>query len=61
MCDTLIAAAAETTAGITLFAKNSDRKASECQTLLQFPEASHPPRGVVRAGRGRSRGSEAER
>ncbi|HEY8153747.1 MAG TPA: C69 family dipeptidase [Myxococcota bacterium] len=49
MCDSLVAAAAETTAGITLFAKNSDRKSSECQTFLQFPEASHPPRSTVRA------------
>jgi hypothetical protein len=49
MCDSLVASAAETAAGITLFAKNSDRKSSECQTFLQFPEASHPPRSTVRA------------
>jgi dipeptidase len=49
MCDTLVAVASETAAGTTLFAKNSDRKSSECQPFLQFPEASHPPRASVRA------------
>ena len=49
MCDSLVAGAAETSAGVTLFAKNSDRKSSECQAFLQFPEASHPPRASVRA------------
>ena len=49
MCDTLVAGAAETAAGVTLFAKNSDRKSSECQPFLQFPEANHPPRATVRA------------
>ena len=49
MCDSLVAGAAETSAGIALFAKNSDRKSSECQPFLQFPEASHPPRATVRA------------
>src|SRR5262247_816436 len=49
MCDSLVAGAAETAAGVTLFAKNSDRKSSECQAFLQFPEASHPPRATVRA------------
>ena len=49
MCDSLVAGAAETAAGVTLFAKNSDRKSSECQPFLQFPEASHPPRATVRA------------
>jgi len=49
MCDSLVAGAAETTAGVALFAKNSDRKSSECQAFLQFPEASHPPRSTVRA------------
>src|SRR5512134_2660779 len=49
MCDTLVATPAATAAGVTLFAKNSDRKSSECQPFLQFPEASHPPRASVRA------------
>jgi secernin len=33
---------------VTLFAKNSDRKGGECQPLLQFAEARHPPRARVR-------------
>src|SRR5262245_12674019 len=49
MCDSLVAGASETSAGVALFAKNSDRKSSECQPFLQFPEASHPPRASVRA------------
>ena len=48
MCDSLVAGAAETAAGVTLFAKNSDRKPGECQPLLQFPETMHPPRSVLR-------------
>jgi dipeptidase len=49
MCDSLVATAVETAAGVALFAKNSDRKAEECQPFLQFPEASHPPRATLRA------------
>jgi dipeptidase len=48
MCDSLVAVGGETAAGVTLFAKNSDRKAGECQPFVQFPEAMHPPRSVVR-------------
>jgi secernin len=48
MCDSLVAVAAETSAGVALFAKNSDRKPGECQPLLQFPEMMHPPRSVLR-------------
>ena len=33
---------------MTLFGKNSDRKSDECQPLLQFSEAAHPPGAVVR-------------
>jgi secernin len=42
MCDSLVATRANTRAGSTLFAKNSDRKQGECQPLLQFPAAMHP-------------------
>jgi secernin len=48
MCDSLVAAAAETADGVALFAKNSDRKPGECQSFLQFPETMHPPRSVAR-------------
>ena len=48
MCDSLVAVAAETAVGATLFAKNSDRKADECQAFLQFPAATHPPGSTVR-------------
>ena len=48
MCDSLVAVGAEAAAGVTLFAKNSDSKAGECQPLVQFPETMHPPRSVLR-------------
>jgi dipeptidase len=48
MCDALVALGAETAAGVTLFGKNSDRKAGECQPLLQLAEASHPSNAKVR-------------
>jgi dipeptidase len=48
MCDALVAVGAEAAAGVTLFGKNSDRKAGECQPLLQFSEASHPSNAKVR-------------
>ena len=41
MCDSVVATAPHTARGRTLFAKNSDRKAGECQPLLQFPAAHH--------------------
>jgi dipeptidase len=47
MCDTLLAAASETTDGSVVFAKNSDRKDGEAQPFLQFPAASHPPGAEV--------------
>jgi secernin len=43
MCDSLVAVGAETASGRALFAKNSDRKAGECQPFLQLPESFHPP------------------
>jgi dipeptidase len=48
MCDSLVAVGSETAAGATLYAKNSDRKAGECQPFVQFAEAMHPPRSSVR-------------
>ncbi len=43
MCDSVVAAGVETAAGLTLFGKNSGRRAGECQRFIQFVEASHPP------------------
>jgi len=48
MCDTLAATGALTASGRTLFAKNSDRKAGECQPFLQYPAASYPRGSHVR-------------
>jgi len=48
MCDSMLAVGEETAGGAALFAKNSDRKARECQPFLQFAEASHPPAARVR-------------
>jgi len=48
MCDCLVAVGPATADGVTLFAKNSDRKALECQPFLQFPAAMHPPGSTVR-------------
>jgi len=48
MCDSVVAVGSETASRATLFAKNSDRKADECQPLLQFPEAAYPPDARVR-------------
>jgi dipeptidase len=48
MCDSLVALGSETADGVALFAKNSDRKAEECQPFLQFPAAFHPPGATLR-------------
>ncbi len=48
MCDSVVAAGNETASGTTLFGKNSDRKAWECQPFLQLPEAFHPPHASLR-------------
>ncbi len=47
-CDTLVVQAAHTRDGHTLFAKNSDRPATECQPLYRGPAASHPSGSTVR-------------
>jgi len=43
MGDCVVAVGEQTTAGVTLFAKNSARRAGECQSFVQFSEANHPP------------------
>jgi dipeptidase len=48
MCDSLVALAPETAGGVTLFAKNSDRKHSECQPFVQHAEAFHAPGSTLR-------------
>jgi dipeptidase len=48
MCDSAVALGGETLGGITLFAKNSDRRGGEAQPFLQFPAARHPANGRVR-------------
>ena len=48
MCDSLVAVGSQTAAGATLYAKNSDRKAGECQPFLHFPEAWFPAGATVR-------------
>ena len=46
-CDTMTALAAVTANGQTLFAKNSDRPANECQPLVQEEQRSHGPGAVA--------------
>ena len=43
MSDSAVAVGAETRAGTTLFARNSDRRGDECQPFLQLPPAHHAP------------------
>jgi secernin len=47
-CDALVVLAAHTRDGHTLFAKNSDRPATECQLLYRGPAVTHPPGSTVR-------------
>jgi secernin len=47
MCDSVVAVGDQTATGVTLFAKNSDRRADECQPFVQFSEANHPPEAMV--------------
>ena len=46
-CDTMVAPGSATIAGSTLFAKNSDRPADECQPLVRHPRQSHPEGAVA--------------
>ncbi len=48
MCDSVVATGLHTKSGQTLFGKNSDRKAGECQPLVQFVEATHAPGAELR-------------
>jgi dipeptidase len=48
MCDTMVGLAGATANGQTLFAKNSDRPADECQPLVQRERERHPPGSTVR-------------
>ena len=48
-CDTAVITAPATVDGSTIFAKNSDRKANECQPLFHAPRRSHRPGATVRA------------
>ena len=48
MCDSVAALGSETARGHTLFAKNSDRQADECQPFVQLPPAHHAPRSRLR-------------
>ncbi len=47
-CDSLVALGGATADGATLFAKNSDRPAAECQPLVQLAAARHAPGTRVR-------------
>jgi secernin len=46
-CDTLVALAAATRDGVTVFAKNSDRPPDECQRLVQVPRRHHGDGSVL--------------
>jgi len=46
MSDSVVAVGEQTAAGVTLFGKNSNRRAGECQAFVQFSEANHPPQAV---------------
>lgn len=48
MCDSVVATSTHTRSGLTLFGKNSDRKAGECQPFVQFAEAWHAVGARVR-------------
>jgi secernin len=47
-CDTMVSLGQATTHGQTLFAKNSDRPADECQPLVQRDRQAYPPGAVTR-------------
>ena len=48
MCDSIVATAPHTAGPFTLFGKNSDRHAGECQPFVQIPAAHHQPGSTVR-------------
>lgn len=47
-CDSIVARGVATTDGLTVFAKNSDRPALECQPLLQQASADHAAGSALR-------------
>src|SRR5262245_33093852 len=47
-CDTMVALAPATRAGVTLFAKNSDRPPRECQRIVQLPAARYDRGATLR-------------
>jgi len=47
-CDTMVSLGAASAGGQTVFAKNSDRPADECQPLVMRPRAEHPPGAETR-------------
>ena len=46
-CDTMVALGSTTPSGQTLFAKNSDRPAHECQPLVQHQKQEHPKGAIT--------------
>jgi len=48
VCDSVVLAPNRSASGSTLFAKNSDRKAGECQPFVQHAAAYHPRGSSVR-------------
>lgn len=48
MCDTIVATAAATSGGVTLFGKNSDREPDEVQNLVIVPRKQHKEGAMVR-------------
>ncbi len=48
MCDTSVATGSATADGSVIFAKNSDRKANECQPLRSYPRGEYPANSRVR-------------
>jgi secernin len=46
-CDTMVALGSATANGQTVFGKNSDRPADECQPLVQHPRRAHAPGAVT--------------
>lgn len=48
MCDSILAVKSDTTDGVAVFAKNSDRPPNEAQVVEYFPAADHPNNETVK-------------